>query len=388
MEPKKLQKLFLIDGSALAYRSYFAFIQNPLINSRGENTSAIYGFVRTLFKIIDEEKPAYMGVVFDTSEPTFRHKAYKAYKATREKMPEEMSGQLPRLKEVIEALRIPIIEVPGYEADDVLATLALQARQKGLDVYLVTSDKDLMQIVSPDIKIYNLRRRIDEAEILDPQAVEEKMGVPPEKIVDFLALVGDTSDNIPGVPQVGKKTAKDLLQELGSLEDILNHLDQVQRKSIRESLEKNLDQARISQKLVTLDFHAPVELDLDLLRLKEPDHEKVIQLFTSLEFNSLLSRFSANHVIDDSHYHTVQTREQLASLLDELQKAGHFTFDLETTSQNPMMAQIVGFSFSCKHGEAFYLPVAPPPKTADAFEVLRLQTKDGADIDLKASLKP
>ena len=388
MSEQKGQKLFLIDGSALAYRSYFAFIQNPLINSRGENTSAIYGFIRTLFKIFDEEKPDYIAVVFDTSEPTFRHKAYKAYKATREKMPDEMSEQLPILRQVIEALRIPIIEVPGYEADDILATLALKAKERGLQVFLVTSDKDLMQLVDSDIKIYNLRRRIDEAEILGPPEVEEKMGVPPEQIRDFLALVGDSSDNIPGVPKVGKKTAQSLLREYRSLDNLLDHLDEVTSNSVRESLRQNTEQARVSQQLVTLDTNVPIDLDLDQLRLKEPDQQKTLELFTRLEFASLMDRIAGETKIDTTHYHTVRDEPQLRALVDKLKQAGHFTFDLETTSQNPMMAEIVGFSFSCKEGEAFYVPVSAPPEGADPYAHLTMQPKQGGEIDLREALGP
>ena len=388
MSEQKGQKLFLIDGSALAYRSYFAFIQNPLINSRGENTSAIYGFIRTLFKIFDEEKPDYIAVVFDTSEPTFRHKAYKAYKATREKMPDEMSEQLPILRQVIEALRIPIIEVPGYEADDILATLALKAKERGLQVFLVTSDKDLMQLVDSDIKIYNLRRRIDDAEILGPPEVEEKMGVPPEQIRDFLALVGDSSDNIPGVPKVGKKTAQSLLREYRSLDNLLDHLDEVASNSVRESLRQNTEQARVSQQLVTLDTNVPIDLDLDRLRLKEPDQQKTLELFTRLEFASLMDRIAGETKIDTTHYHTVRDEQQLQSLVDKLKQAGHFTFDLETTSQNPMMAEIVGFSFSCKEGEAFYVPVSAPPEDADPYAHLTMKPKQGEEIDLREALGP
>ena len=385
----KKQKLFLIDGSALAYRSYFAFIQNPLVNSRGENTSAIFGFVRTLFKILDEEKPDYLGIVFDTSEPTFRHQTYKAYKATREKMPDEMSDQLPLLRQVIEALRIPMIEVPGYEADDILATLARQAKHQGLEVYLVTSDKDLMQIVDSDIKIYNLRRRIDESEILGPAEVENRMGVPPAKIVDFLALVGDSSDNIPGVPKIGQKTAAQLLKRFENLETILDRVDELDKPSIRDSLKEHVEQARISQKLVTLDLRAPVELNLDQLRLQEPDKEKVIALFKRLEFNSLLDRFTGDSAIDETRYHIVRTKEALELLVRQLQNAGRFTFDLETTSQVPMLAEIVGFSFCFKSGEAYYVPVAAPEKGCDPYSNLYLDVKNGQPaVDLKTQLGP
>lgn len=379
------EKLFLIDGYALAYRSYFAFINNPLINSRGENTSAIFGFVRTLLQITDSEKPDYLGVVFDTPEPTFRHETYPEYKATRERMPEEMSDQLPKLREVLEAFRIPILEVPGYEADDVIATLAEKALSAGISAYLVTSDKDLMQLVDDSIRIYNLKRRTDEAEILDVAGVREKFGVAPAQIVDYLALVGDSSDNVPGVPKIGKKTAQELLAKFGTLEKILDHVAKIQKKSIRESLEQNVEQARLSRKLVTLDRNAPVDLDLGGLAFREPDHEKLAELFRDLEFRSLLNRFSKQERMRAGNYQTITTLNALRELEQRLAQADHFTFDLETTSQDPMKAEIVGFSFAMTEGEAFYVPIDEPPESVAA---LPLQAEEGMGEDVTPILRP
>lgn len=346
MAERTPKKLYLIDGSALAYRSHFAFIQNPLINSRGENTSAIFGFVRAIFKIQDEEKPDYLGVVFDTKEPTFRHKAYPEYKATREKMPDDMRAQLPKLREVIEALGLPIIELPGYEADDVLATLACKASVQDIEAFLVTADKDLMQIITPKIKMYSLRRTGVDADILDPEAVKEKMGVPPGQIVDFLALVGDTSDNVPGVPKVGKKTAQALLEQFASLEQMLQNAADISKNAVRESLIENAEQARLSQKLVTLEINAPIELDLKQLEDGEIDSERLIALFADLEFTSLLERFDIKPEKEEPvTYQTVRNETQLSDLIQLLRSTGRFTFDLETTSAFPAQAEIVGFPF-------------------------------------------
>ena len=389
MNTTSRRKLYLVDGSALAYRSHFAFARNPLINSRGENTSAIFGFVRELLRIIDDEQPDYLGVVFDTSEPTFRHKAYPEYKATREKMPDELREQLPRLREVIEAMHIPIIEVPGYEADDALATLARKAADQGIEVYLATGDKDLMQIISPQIKMSNLRRDGTGIEIIDPAKVREKMGVPPEQIVDYLALVGDSSDNVPGVPKVGKKRALELLQEFGSLEAILRNTGKIEKKAIRESLQANEQAARLSQKLVTLDLNAPIELDLDRLKLVPPGDEDMLRHFRELEFHSLVRRFQSDTAseADDGDYHTVRTETELRTVLDTLKNAGYFTFDLETTSAVPMQAEIVGLSFSCRENEAWYVPVrqAAPGR---AFQELLLDSEGGETVDLLDMLSP
>ncbi len=194
----KKERLFLIDGSALAYRSYFAFIRNPLINSKGENTSAAFGFANSLFKILKDEEPDYIGVVFDTKAPTFRHEIYKEYKSTRAKMPEEMVSQLPRIMELVRGMNIPILEMEGFEADDLMGTLARKAEEKGLEVILVTGDKDFLQLVDDNIKVLNPRKSGEEIEIYDREKVREKYGIPPEKVTDLLGLMGDASDNVPG----------------------------------------------------------------------------------------------------------------------------------------------------------------------------------------------
>ncbi|HDP97617.1 MAG TPA: DNA polymerase I, partial [bacterium] len=253
MDNSKKQKLFLTDSMALIYRAYFAFQQNPLITSKGENVSAVFGFLKSILKILDEQQPDFFAAVFDTREPTFRHQIYPEYKATREKMPDEMSEQLPRIRQVLETLNIPIIEVPGLEADDVMGILAKIAEQQHVDAYLVTGDKDFMQLVNDAVKMYYIKRLADEPEILDREGVVVKLGVPPEKVIDFFSLTGDSSDNIPGVPQIGPKTAETLLSEFENLDHIYSQIDKVKPERIRKLLQEHKDQAYLSRKLVTID---------------------------------------------------------------------------------------------------------------------------------------
>ncbi|MFQ5604932.1 MAG: DNA polymerase I [bacterium] len=349
--------LFLIDGSALAYRSFFAFIKNPLINSKGENTSAIFGFCRFLFKILDDENPDHLAVVFDAPGPTFRHEQYKEYKATRQKMPDDMRSQIPKIHEVVNALNIPLIEYPGYEADDVIGTLAQQAQQVGLDTFLVSGDKDFMQLVSDKIKMFNPKRSGDEIEILDEKGVLEKVGLPPSKIVDYLGLMGDTSDNVPGVPGVGEKTAVKLIREFGSLEEVLAHAEEVSRANVRDNLQTHRDQALLSKKLVVIDTAVPLEIDVRTLQRQDPDSERVVDLFKELEFNTLLNRFTIKQEVSEVEYTLVDSREKLESLVKLLQQAGSFVVDLETTHKDPMRADIVGIAFAVKSYTAFYVPV-------------------------------
>jgi len=348
-------RLFLIDGSALAYRAYFAFINNPLINSKGENTSAVFAFTNSLLKILDEEKPDYMAVIFDTPEPTFRHKAFADYKATRQKMPPDMADQLPRIKEVIQAMNIPILEVPGFEADDVMGTLAKKAEKEGLETYLVTGDKDFLQLASPLTKIYNPKRTGQEVEILDVEGVKQKLGVPPERVADVLGLMGDKSDNVPGVPGIGQKTAARLVNQFGSLEAVVENADKIGQENLRKSLKENAHQALLSKELVIIKTDAPVEIDLHQLKLGQMDRRRLLELFKDLEFNSLLDRIAPEEETE-VEYHTVKTQDQLEELLLKLRQSGGFVLDIQTSDSSPLRAEILGFSFSCEPKRAYYLP--------------------------------
>ncbi|MDZ7266744.1 MAG: DNA polymerase I [candidate division KSB1 bacterium] len=385
-KPPGSGRLFLIDGHALAYRSHFAFIKNPLTNSRGEPTSAVFGFVRTLLQLLDEQKPEYLAVVFDTPEPTFRHQAFPAYKATRQRMPAELSGQIPHIRAFSEALGANLVELPGFEADDVMGTLARQMAQAGVQVFLCTGDKDLMQLVDDHIFIYYTGRN-NEAHILDRAGVREKFGVAPEQMIDYLALVGDNSDNVPGVPKVGEKTALELLDQFGTLENLLAHTDQVKRPHIRENLRVHAEQARLSRRLVTIETQVPLSLTLEDLRYRGVDAARAAALCRALEFHSLIPRFVESAAPTVTTYHLVDTPAAVQRLVGQLEQAAIFAFDTETTAADPLRAELVGLSFSWREGEGWYVPVAPSPtgRLDDFF----LQEPDGrCQFSLKRVLGP
>jgi len=363
------KRLFLIDGSALAYRAYFAFIKNPMYNSKGENTSAPFGFANSLLKLYREEQPDFWVCVFDTPQPTFRHEIYPEYKSTRAKMPEEMAEQLPRIKQVAEALGCPVVEMPGYEADDVIATLAVQAAEKEIDAVMVTGDKDFMQLVTDRITIYNSRRKagVEQIERLDPAGVEKKFGVPPNRVVDVLGLAGDTSDNVPGVPGVGPKTAVSLVKEFGELESVLQSIDQISRKSLREKLRTYAEQARFSRDLVTIKTDVPIKLREKDYAVQSLNAKSAGRLFAELEFKSLIrflepdlfrtGKTEKQQAAFKGNYHTVQDLLKLEKLVKKWQKAKRLAVDTETTSLDPINAELVGISISAETGEAHYIPV-------------------------------
>ncbi len=378
MAPK--ERLFLLDGTALAYRAYFSFITRPLINSKGMNTGAIYGFTTALLKILDDERPDHVAVVFDTPEPTFRHKLFDQYKATRERMPEDMVAQLKGLKDVVRAFNTPLIELPGYEADDVMGTLARRAEHEGVMTYLVTGDKDFMQLISPLIKIYRPGKAGGDAEIVDERGVKEKFGVAPDAVIDVLALIGDKSDNVPGVPGIGEKTAIPLIQEYGSLEGVYKNLDKIPQKGVKEKLTTHRELALLSKKLVTIDVDAPVKINFHELRAAERDVPRLRALFTEYEFKTLGTRLGAasvqappptiraaaseapkeapTDVTTDQHtHHLVRTREELKRLCAALKAASIVSVDTETTGVDAMQASLVGLSFSTKEREGWYVPV-------------------------------
>lgn len=381
-----MPRLFLIDGSAITYRSYFAFIRNPLRTKNGINISAIFGFTNSLFKILNDEKPEYLAVVFDRPEPTFRDKLYADYKATREKMPDELVGQLPHIKDVIEGFNIPLLELPGYEADDIMATLALEAERQGLETYLVTSDKDLMQIISDKIRIYNPRKAGKEIEIIDAKGVEEKFRVKPSQVRDLLALMGDSSDNIPGIRGIGEKKAADLLQALGDLDTILNHPEKIKSKSDRAKVESGRESALLSKQLATLDTSVPVSLNLHELQVRSWNDQKLRKLFREWEFDSFLKILGSSQdsgvAVADVRYKAITSKESLNELCNVLRDASDgFTIDLETTSAEPMLAEIVGLSFAFREKEAFYVPVRCPEQNQIEF------TREEALASLKSIIE-
>ena len=361
------KRLYLIDGSAVFYRAYFAFIRNPLFNSRGENTSATYGFTLQLMKILSEERPDYIAVVFDTKEPTFRHRKFAEYKATRQKMPEEMADQYPRIVEIIKAFHIPLIEEPGYEADDVIGTLARRAEKEGIETYMVTGDKDFLQLLSPLIKMYKVRPGKD-PEIWDIERLQKELGLTPEQVPDYLALMGDKSDNIPGVPKVGEKTALELLRQFGSLENLYAHLDNVTKPALRKRLAENRELAFLSRELVTIDTNVPVSVKIETLKAQPADGEALRQIFEKLEFRSLMERIPeftgdtsipAVETFENSQqdYQLVDTLEKLHQLKQTLQSSSFFVFDTETTGLDVFRSDIIGLSFSLKPFQAYYVPL-------------------------------
>lgn len=351
------KRLFLIDGSELAYRAYFAFIRNPLINSKGENTSAVFGFTNTLLKLLREEEPDYIGIVFDTKKPTFRHQMFEAYKATREKMPPEMSSQLPRIREVVEALSLPILEVEGYEADDLIGTLAVKGSREGYEVVIFSGDKDMLQLVVKGISVMRPGREGRETVLVDREGVKKVIGVEPERVPDFLGLMGDSSDNVPGVPGIGPKTAVKLVGEFGGVEEVFKDLDRISPERVRENLRKHREEALLSKRLVTIDIDVPVEIKIENLARCRPDTSELVKLFKDLEFTRFLSQIVPQEPTPQVKYTLVNSSDALQGLAERLRSAGIFSLDLETTHQEPMRARIVGFSFSPARGEAYYIPV-------------------------------
>ncbi|MCA8921521.1 MAG: DNA polymerase I [Planctomycetes bacterium] len=363
------KRLFVFDGSALAYRSHFAFLKNPLINSAGVDTSATFGFTRDLLRVLDEEQPELAAVVFDVSKRTFRHDRFPEYKATRQRMPEELAAALGTLDRIVDAFNLPRLGIEGYEGDDLMATLARMGTEAGLEVYLVTGDKDFCQVVSEQVKVYNpWRSRGTQPMVMTPADVLAKYDVPPERFRDYLALVGDASDNVPGVPGIGPKRAAELLNAFGSLDALLERSAEVTRPALREALEAHREQALLSRELVAFDEHAPLDVELEELERAEPDRAALVELFAELEFKEFLRRFSLS-VDTDPHVHHRVDADGLDALIEDLRAAGSFVFDLETTSLRPEEAEIVGMAFAYSRGEAYYVPAVESTSTGGAFEL-------------------
>jgi len=345
------KKLYLVDGTALAYRAYFALIRNPLINSRGENTSAAFGFTNTLIKLIREHNPDYLVVVFDTGKPTFRHEMYSEYKATRQKMPDDMIDQLPRVKEVADVLGIVQMEMEGFEADDIIGTLAVRGAKEGLDVCMVTGDKDFMQLVRDGVTMYVPMKD----DILGITDVQKKFGVPPERIIDLLALMGDASDNVPGIPRVGEKTAVQLLEEFGSLDSVLDRWEEIRKPSIRKSVGENRDLALLSRRLVTIKTDVPVAAEIESFRFSGIDSERAREFFREMEFTRFLDSFREKAEEPQAEA-TVVTPDTFGAFCDEIDGCDEIAVDLETTSLDPMRAEIAGISVAAG-SSAWYLPI-------------------------------
>ncbi|HUU64886.1 MAG TPA: DNA polymerase I, partial [Dehalococcoidales bacterium] len=365
--------LVLFDGNALIHRAYHAL--PPLtVSKTGEMVSAVYGFAQMLLKVLSELKPTHYAIAFDKKAPTFRHKLFDQYKAQRPPMPDELVNQLGRVRELVEAFRIPIFELDGYEADDLLGTLSHQASQQDMETIIVTGDADAMQLVSPKVSVLYPKpgRSFSDTMLYDEAAVSNKYGVKPENIADFKGLVGDPSDNIPGVAGVGAKTAAKLIQQFGTIEQIYDHIDEVTPPKLQDTLREKETIARQSKELATIVTQAPVSLELANCQVGQYDRQQVTELLRELEFASLRSRlpeFEVGEAATEStqvqvkakppqgDYHIINTTPALDELMSRLSATKSFAFDTETTGLNPMSAQLVGLSFSPARGEAYYIPV-------------------------------
>ena len=397
-----MNKLFLFDAYALIYRAYYAFIKNPRRNSKGLNTSAIMGFINTLNEVQTKEKPTHIGVAFDPSGPTFRHIEYPEYKAQREACPEDIKAAVPIIKEVLDAYHIPVLEVAGYEADDVIGTIATKAGKAGVETYMLTPDKDYGQLVTDNVYMY--RPRHDGGyEVMNPESVITKYGLDnTSQVIDLLGLMGDSSDNIPGCPGVGEKTAVKLIKEFGNIDTLLQNTDKL-KGALKKKVEENGELIRMSRYLATIKTDAPIELDLKSLEVVEPDNEKLEKLFEELEFKTFAKRilkkdkqepkkqnlqldlfsdfptegqaeseFSSFETIKSiAHdYKLVDNEEEMKKLRDYFLTKEILSLDTETTSVEAINAKLVGLSFSVKENEAFYVPV--PQDEAEARKIVEI----------------
>lgn len=395
------KRLFLLDGHALVYRAHFAFINRPLINSRGMNTSATTGFVRTLWDLMKNMQPTHIAVAFDPSGPTFRHEIMPEYKANREEQPEDIAINFPYIHQIVQAFKMPVVMVDNYEADDVIGTLAKQAAREGYEVFMVTPDKDYGQLIEEKIKMYKPSRQGNGVEILGIPEICEKWDVErPEQIIDMLGLMGDSVDNIPGVPGIGPKTAAKLLKQYDNIENLLEHTDELKGKQ-KERIEENREQALLSKQLATIDIEVPIRFNADDYILEPFDREWLSEIFKELEFRTLardilgqkdekplpgqqgdlfasaakkdettgLASFAvADHTIENTEhdYQLVETPEQRKELLAQLEQSDTFCFDTETTDIDPNLAELVGIAFSLEPKKAYYVPVPAEREAAQA----------------------
>lgn len=379
--------LYLLDGMALVYRGHFAMIRNPRMTSKGLNTSSLFVFANTLLDILGNTQPSHLAVVFDTPEPTFRDEIYKEYKAQREKMPEDISSALPYIDQMCEAFNVPVIRKPGYEADDVIGTLAKIAEKDGFTTYMVTPDKDYAQLVSNKTFISKPGRTGDGAEILGvPEVLKQWEIERVDQVIDMLGLMGDSSDNVPGIPGIGPKTAQKLIAQYDSVEGLLNHVDDLKGKQ-KENVETYREQALLSKELVTIHLNVPLDFGLDNLAVKKRDESKLKTLFAELEFSTLGKRIFGNDfnidqqqislfgddtaladvskhktIADVEHtYHLVDTPEKRAVLIEKLAQQKAFCFDTETTGLNPRTCELLGLAFSFQPHTGYYVPMPEDP---------------------------
>lgn len=395
-----MKRLYLVDGMALLFRSYFAMLNAGLRAADGEPTWATFGFLSTLERILEEKKPDMIGVAWDTAEPTFRHERYPEYKGNRPDIPEDMPAQIERVKDLLRHYRIPCVELPGFEADDVIGTLADRAEKEGIQAYCITPDKDFFQLVTGNVFVIRPARPGEPQDVLDPEAVRERFGVLPDQVVDVLALMGDSSDNVPGVRGIGPKTAVPLIEEFGSLENLYEKIDEVEKKGTKTKLEKGRDEAFLSQELVTIRRDAPVDVTFDDLRYEEPDVPSLLAAFKALGFSSLIRRYTddvdsipslgptgtedsapAESSIDSTEvdYKTITSLDELRKDIERLRTATTVAFDTETDSTDEHRAQLIGISFSSAAGSAVYVPIAAVAHRTDDKNGPLFETEEPVD---------
>ncbi len=396
-----MSKLFLIDAYALIYRSYYAFLRNPRINSKGLNTSAIMGFCNTLNEVLTKESPTHIGVAFDHGK-TFRHDAFPEYKAQREETPEDIKLSVPLIKQILEAMHIPILQVDGFEADDIIGTVATRFGSDGIETFMLTPDKDYGQLIGPNVFMYRPRHG-GGYEIIGEKEVEDKYGIPtPAQVIDLLALMGDTADNFPGCPGVGEKTAAKLINQFGSIDNMLQHTNEIKGK-LREKVENAVEDIKMSKFLATIRTDVPMQLDLDELKVEQPDEAKLRTIFEELEFRTLINKFlnkgevkskTDNNQLDlfaentanessepkfakyesikttQHEYQLIENEGELRQLCDFFLTKEFISIDTETTSTDAISAELVGLSFSAEESKAFYVPV--PANYEEALKVVEI----------------
>lgn len=427
-----MDKLFLLDAYALIYRAYYAFLKAPRINSKGFNTSAVLGFVNTLEDILNNEKPTHIGVAFDPKGGTFRHELYKEYKAQREETPEVIRESVPIIKQILEAYRIPILEVAGFEADDVIGTLSKKADEKGITTYMMTPDKDYCQLVTERSLIYRPRYGNNGYEVMGPQEVKQKYGLDSTcQVIDMLGLMGDSSDNIPGCPGIGEKTAVKLITEFGGIDGLLANTNKL-KGALKEKVESNVDQIKFSRLLATIRTDVPIELDMESLKFQEPDEQKLYSIFEDLEFRTLMNRVKSKQtdasptdqttlpkqakndgfhgdlfdlfqpasqpaqefsnlkdIKNTQHtYYLIETEKDAESLAHKISTSDFFCFDTETTGTDAISAQIVGLSIALREHEAWYVAM---PKDKEGkqrmLEIFRSVFENPATLKIGQNIK-
>jgi len=419
------RKLFLLDAYALIFRSYYAFIRNPRINSKGMNTSAIFGFLLTLDEILQNQDPSHIAVIFDPPGPNFRHEMYEAYKANRDATPEDIKKAVPYIKDILEAYGIPVYEAEGYEADDLIGTMSIQAADKGFTTYMMTPDKDFKQLVKDNVKMYKPAARGGAAVIMGPDEVNEEYNISdPKQVIDILALMGDSADNIPGAPGIGPKTAKKLISEFGSVENLIRNSDKLQGKQ-KEIIENNSEEILFSKKLVTIETNVPFEMREEEMARKEMNKSRLRELFSELEFRSMAEKLTDNsekqgagsemtmnnkgslqgslfedgaaegsglsdlETINDRKldYSRVEKKEEMIELSDKLQELDEFCFDTETSSLNPLESELIAISFSWEKNKGFMVYFENDKIARENVEIFRQAFENEKNMKIGQNLK-